>query len=236
MMPVSGDSSSSASPMIPETISSETSSPASITALALSPIGVPALTAARSMSPVDSCFMPRSSTRRWAWVPLPAPGGPKRMIFMGNPSPNGPVVPGPDYPQTLRLAQASLQLRLLDQVGILMRQQMALDLGDRIDSAVDDDQQAGAAQEEQRNAGLRNHIFGQHADKGQVRRADHGDAGEHIIQIGRRVLARTDAGDEAAILLQVLRRLFRVEDHGGVEEAEEDDAERIERHVQRLAM
>ncbi len=40
--------------MMPTTISSETSAPDSITALALSPIGVSALTAARSMSPVES--------------------------------------------------------------------------------------------------------------------------------------------------------------------------------------
>jgi hypothetical protein len=57
---------SSRSPISAETIASETSSPASITALAWSPTGVPALTAARSMSPVESWTMPRSSTRRAA--------------------------------------------------------------------------------------------------------------------------------------------------------------------------
>jgi hypothetical protein len=43
---------------------------------------------------------------------------------------------------------AALQLGLLDQVAILVRQQMALDLGDRVHRHVDHDQQAGAAQEQ----------------------------------------------------------------------------------------
>jgi hypothetical protein len=51
---------------MPMTISSETSPPASITALALMPTGVPAATAARSMSPVESCGMPCFATMRAA--------------------------------------------------------------------------------------------------------------------------------------------------------------------------
>ena len=60
-------------------------SPRSMIALALRPTGVPAATAARSMSPVESCGMPSRSTRRTAWVPLPAPGGPSRMILIDVP-------------------------------------------------------------------------------------------------------------------------------------------------------
>ncbi len=44
--------------MMPMTISSETRPPDSMTALALRPTGVPAATAARSMSPVESCGIP----------------------------------------------------------------------------------------------------------------------------------------------------------------------------------
>ena len=56
--PCPGDNASSSSPIKAETISSDTSSPRSITALAAKPTGVAALTAARSMSPVDSWRMP----------------------------------------------------------------------------------------------------------------------------------------------------------------------------------
>ena len=41
-----------------------------------------------------------------------------------------------------------LELRLLDEVAILVRDQMALDLADRVHGHIDDDQQAGAAQAE----------------------------------------------------------------------------------------
>ncbi len=53
--------------------------------LASRPSGVPALTAARSMSPVEICGMPNFSLMKLAWVPLPAPGGPnriKRIVYL----------------------------------------------------------------------------------------------------------------------------------------------------------
>ena len=50
--------------------------------LTLSPRGVPFLTAARKRSPVEMCGSPSFSTARSAMVPLPAPGGPKKISFM----------------------------------------------------------------------------------------------------------------------------------------------------------
>ncbi len=64
-------------------MSSDTSAPLSITFFAASPSGVPALTAARSMSPVEICGMPYASRMNAAWVPLPAPGGPSRISRIG---------------------------------------------------------------------------------------------------------------------------------------------------------
>src|SRR3990172_5357383 len=43
------------------------------------PSSLPALTAARSMSPVEICGMPYFWVMKPACVPLPAPGGPKNM-------------------------------------------------------------------------------------------------------------------------------------------------------------
>src|SRR5690348_4020408 len=34
------------------------------------------------MSPVEICGMPKRATRNLAWVPLPEPGGPKRMTAL----------------------------------------------------------------------------------------------------------------------------------------------------------
>ena len=67
------------SAMMPTTISSVTKAPESIAALAFFPTSVPAATAARSMSPVESCGMLSLSTIFGACVPLPAPGGPNRI-------------------------------------------------------------------------------------------------------------------------------------------------------------
>ena len=63
-------------------MSSETSAPESMTCFAAMPSGEPALTAARSMSPVEICGMPYASVMNAAWVPLPAPGGPSKMSRM----------------------------------------------------------------------------------------------------------------------------------------------------------
>src|SRR3569623_3634918 len=121
-----------------ETISCVTNSPASITALMRSPSSGPAFFSARSMSPVDIWTIPRLATRRSAWVPLPAPGGPRRMMF------TLPLLLRPR-----RSAQTpALELRLLDQVAILVRQQVRLNLSHRVHRHVDDDQQAGAAEVE----------------------------------------------------------------------------------------
>src|SRR3954470_6670168 len=177
------------------TISSETSSPAAITAFALRPISVPAATAALSMSPVESWTIARCSTRRLAWVPLPAPGGPRRRMFIAAESP---------------APEAALQLRLLDQVAILVGDQVALDLGHRVHRHVDDDQQRGASEIE-RDAGAGDQEFRQQADDGEVGGADHGDPGQHVIEIFLGSLAGADAGNEAAIFLEILGRLLGIE-------------------------
>src|SRR5690606_20417022 len=68
--------------------------PASITVFAASPAGVPAATAARRRSPVESCTRPNLSSSMRACVPLPAPGGPSRIRTAGTFAPlirSGPV-------------------------------------------------------------------------------------------------------------------------------------------------
>ena len=83
-------------------ISSETRLPESITFLAAMPSGVPAAIAARSMSPVDTCGIECACVMKVAWVPLPAPGGPRRISRMkahrraDQPTGNDPrVLPAP---------------------------------------------------------------------------------------------------------------------------------------------
>ena len=69
---------------MPTITSSGTRAPASIKPFAFLPIGVPSLTAARRMLPVEMVGMPSLSQRISAWVPLPAPGAPKRISFIAH--------------------------------------------------------------------------------------------------------------------------------------------------------
>src|SRR5688572_29073014 len=69
----------------PMMMSSLTSAPASITFFAARPSGVPAFTAARSMSPVEICGMPNFWQMNAACVPLPAPGAPNRISLIDGP-------------------------------------------------------------------------------------------------------------------------------------------------------
>ena len=71
---------------------------------------------------------------------------------------------------------------------------------------------------------------------GEIGRADHGDARQHIVDVFGRALARPDAGNEAAVLLQIVRGLGRVEHDRGVEEGEEHDQRDVEDQEQRPAV
>ena len=56
-----------------------------VAAAVVFPSGVPARTAALSISPVDKWGTRSNSTSFWHCVPLPAPGGPMRMMRMAFP-------------------------------------------------------------------------------------------------------------------------------------------------------
>src|SRR5438270_5611640 len=185
---------SSRSPMRAVTMASLTSSPASMIAFTLPPIGEPLARASRSMSPVDSWILPRFATSRAACVPFPASGGPNRMMFCI-------AALSPVSPFGLAPPRRGLELRLFDQVAILVGDQVALNLADRVHRHVDDDQQAGPAETQVGEAGLGRNQIGNQADQYKIGRADHGDAVEQIIEIGLGRLAWTDPGDEAAVAL-----------------------------------
>src|SRR5919112_2038576 len=77
----SSPSSSILSKIIEITSSSGTSLPLSMYSLAFWPSSVPSFLCSRRRSPVPMYGSPKSSVRRAAWVPLPAPGGPSRIRF-----------------------------------------------------------------------------------------------------------------------------------------------------------
>src|SRR5262245_16615458 len=106
------------------------------------------------MSPVERWAMPYFSWMRLACVPLPYAGGPKRTTIMS--------------------ATRTLEASLLDQAFVLVREQVAVHLSDRVHGHRHDDQERCAAEQKQVAAVLRQDEFRHQADQHQVDRADRG--------------------------------------------------------------
>src|SRR4051794_28103032 len=186
--------------------SSGTYSPASMYSWAFFPSGVPSETLARKMSPVEIAGMPKWSATTLAWVPFPAPGGPIRINLMS--------------------AQEPFVVALLE---------LTLDLLHRVERDADHDQDRGAAEGEVL-VGADEHEGDQRdqGDQTEVHGAWQRDAGQDVGQVVLGRLARPDPGDEAAVLLHVVRHLFRVEGDRHVEVGEEDDHREERDHVERV--
>src|SRR5436305_1317164 len=93
------------------------------------------------MSPVAMCGRLKSSRRRSACVPLPAPGGPSRMRFISDTT-------GADYPAGVGLEVAPPAAALLQEALVTSHHQLRLELLHRFQRDPDDDQQRGAAEVE----------------------------------------------------------------------------------------
>src|ERR1700676_2288616 len=102
-------------------------------ALTLWPRVLPEATAARSMSPVARCTRPCVCSSRFACVPLPAPGGPSRIKFIGSGS-------------SRKSSPAAPQLCPFDQPLVLVGEQVRVNLRHGIHRDADDDQEAGPAE------------------------------------------------------------------------------------------
>src|SRR3954469_15321482 len=175
--------------------------------LASIPSSVPWETLARKMSPVEIAGISKWSAMNLAWVPLPAPGGPMMISRIS--------------------AQESFVVALLE---------LALDLLHRVERDAHHDQDRRATE---REVLVRvDEHEGDERDQGdetEVQRARQRDAGQDVGQVVLGRLARPDPGDEAAVLLHVVRHLFRVEGDRDAEVGEEDDHEEEQEHVQRVA-
>ena len=116
-----------------------------------------------------------------------------------------------------------------------MGQQMPLHLRDRIHGHADHDQERRAAEIEW-HRGVRNQDFRNDTDDRQIDRTDHRNSGQDVIDIFRRAFARPDAGNEAAMLLQIVRGLGRIKNDRRIEEGEEHDQRNIQDQKQRTAV
>src|SRR6266850_1269492 len=197
------------------TTSSGTRLPDSTTAFALTPTGVPAAIASLKISPVEMWGMPNLSLIAAAWVPLPAPGGPKRTSLT-SPIPRGGS------------SATAPHARALQEAVVVAHDQLRFDLLDRVHRHPDDDQQRGSSEVELDAQPARD-PFGQRPlerrtdsrDRPDVEPADEEDGQQrHEAEVDRpaerdprqdpvdvlgRPPAGPDAGDEAAVLLEVVR-------------------------------
>ena len=91
---------------------------------------------------------------------------------------------------------------------VVARDEVRLDLLHGVERDTDDDQQAGTTEAE-RHLEVLLEQRRDHADDRQVQRTRERDPRQHALDVLRRVLAGTDARDEAAALLQVVRDVDR---------------------------
>src|SRR5215468_5301980 len=118
---------------------SGTSPPFSISGPATWPSGVLAAMASRSMSPVEMRGTLRCPARRAAWVPFPAPGGPRKITRLC-----GACI-------ALGLASATdpaASLARSRETVVVAHDELGLDLGHGVHRHAHDDQQRRAAEVE----------------------------------------------------------------------------------------
>src|SRR5437667_836200 len=220
--------------MMPMSSSSGTRLPFSMRGPTCRPRSVPAAMASRSMSPVETRGTLPHAARRAAWVPLPAPGGPRKITRSRGAGRTSGLASTTDPPALAGAAEAV----------VVPHDELGLDLGHGVHGHPHDDEQRRAAEVEVQVQALgdppqvvlvqegvegraddgdrgdldpRDQELGQDGHQGQVDRAPEGDAAEDVVQVFGGALARPDAGDEPAVLPHVLRHVVGVEDDGGVE-------------------
>ena len=129
----------------------------------------------------------------------------------------------------------ALEVSLLEQVLILVRHHVGLDLIHEVHRHDHHDQQRGAAEVE-RNVEAKVQEFGNQANKCQVGCTAQRQAHEHLIDVAGSLFARTDARNKRTTLFQILCRFLRIEDQCRVEEGKEDDQSSIKKCVERLIL
>src|SRR5579875_3574775 len=226
------------------TSSSGTSLPDLIRALLISPMGSPASIWRRSISPVEMCGPVMQCWRNsLACVPLPEPGGPKRMMAGGCNRLHGSAAATPDPSRARRKA------------FVMAHDKLRLNLVDGVHRHADDNEQCGAAEieihaetieqparemgvNEVANKGKRlqlnplNHDLRNDGQHSQVEAADDSDLRKNLVHVLGRVFPRPDTRDKAAVFAHVVSGFIRVEDDGDVEEAEEENQGDIDQVIE----
>src|SRR3954468_5827894 len=173
------------------------------------PISVSLAIASRSMSPVAMCGIPTSAEMRFAWVPLPAPGGPRMTTSRA----------------TGRLLQESL---------VVAHHRLRLHLTHGVERDAHHDEDRGAPEGTVcclREAAVADEKSRQGRDEREVERTGEREPRQHPVEVLRWRRGTPCAGEVAAVLPQVVGLVDRVELNGRVEVREDHDQECLQDQV-----
>src|SRR3990172_4145393 len=186
---------------------SGTNSPRRIYSEACLPSTLCSATALRRISPVEICGAANFSSSNFAWVPLPAPGGPSNTTRA--PAAN-PSAPSPAQPPSFHEA------------FVVAADQMGLHLGYRIQGDADNDQQRGPAKVK-RHVQLADQQRRQQANYRQINRPAESDTRKHALDEVGGFWPWADAGNVTAEFFHVFGDVHRVEHYRGVKKRKKDD-------------
>src|SRR5579884_2166589 len=243
----------SRSSTIGEITSSGTNSPLSILAFAASPRPVLFAAASRRMSPVEIWGMPSFLATTRAWVPLPAPGGPRKMSICAISSLSSRALRS-------RGGAAPSHSSLLQKALVVPHNQLGFDLLDRVHGDAHHNQQRGAAKIEvdveamKKPTGkvrikprtsqprwevvqpqTRKHDFRDDSDQSKVEAAHPCNLRKNFIQMIRCPLAGTNAGNKTSLLANIIRDFIRVINDRKIKVREENDEYNVTERIKGLA-
>src|SRR5580658_2602668 len=183
------------------------------------------------MSPVERCGTPYRFAARLAWVPLPAPGGPKKIIARLS-----AMLTANEPPLTATAAHSALANKPV----VIAHDELCLELLHCVHGYANHDEQRSASkiklhvqtvehksphmliepithepQMLQMNAG--DHPFRKQTDNGEVDAADKRQARQNAIDVLGCVTSGPDPRNESAILPHVVGKLGGIENNAHIE-------------------
>ena len=108
-----------------------------------------------------------------------------------------------------------------------MAHRVSLQLRHEVHCYYHQNQQRGAAEAERYSGIEHSYEFGQQTDSGDIKSAPKRQSRQHFVNVFSRMRTRSYARHKCTGPLQIVRRVSRVEDQRGIEEAEEYDHHRV---------
>src|SRR5215471_11891338 len=232
------------------TIESGTSSPRAMIGCARCPSEVPCETCSRSMSPVERCGAAKRRANSFAWVPFPAPGGPRKITARSSVSCGrmSEVTQSSPSDYVCRTLAPAADPAFPCKSFVIAHDQLRFQLLDGIHRDTDNDQQRCTAeikvhaQTVQNPLGenavkpvaakpdrqvievnARDHPLRKKANQRQIHGADQGQALQDTADVLAGIASGTNTGNEAAVLAHIVGEFGGIEDDTHIEKRKQQD-------------